>query len=42
MEKKKSNFPKFMLLWSGELVSAIGGGLTSFGLGVYAKKADRE
>lgn len=35
MEKKKSNFPKFMLLWSGELVSAIGGGLTSFGLGVY-------
>lgn len=35
MEKKKSNFPKFMLLWSGELMSAIGGGLTSFGLGVY-------
>lgn len=24
-----------MLLWSGELVSAIGSGLTSFGLGVY-------
>ena len=24
-----------MLLWSGELVSSIGGGLTSFGLGVY-------
>lgn len=24
-----------MLLWAGELVSAIGGGLTSFGLGVY-------
>ncbi|MGM9531392.1 MFS transporter [Intestinibacter sp.] len=31
----KSNFSKFMLLWAGELVSAIGGGLTSFGLGVY-------
>lgn len=31
----KSNFNKFLLLWSGELVSAIGGGLTSFGLGVY-------
>lgn len=24
-----------MLLWAGQLVSAIGGGLTSFGLGVY-------
>ena len=34
MDKKK-NFSKFLLLWSGELVSAIGGGLTSFGLGVY-------
>lgn len=31
----KSNFSKFMLLWSGELISSIGGGLTSFGLGVY-------
>lgn len=31
----KSNFMKFLLLWSGELVSSIGGGLTSFGLGVY-------
>ena len=31
----KSNFPKFTLLWAGELISAIGGGLTSFGLGVY-------
>lgn len=29
------NFRKFLLLWSGELISAIGGGLTSFGLGVY-------
>lgn len=33
--KKGSNFNKFLLLWAGELVSAIGGGLTSFGLGVY-------
>ncbi|MDO4466997.1 MAG: MFS transporter [Bacillota bacterium] len=29
------NFKKFLLLWSGELISSIGGGLTSFGLGVY-------
>lgn len=35
MEKNKSNFSKFMLLWTGELISSIGGGLTSFGLGVY-------
>lgn len=35
MNKNKSNFSKFMLLWTGELISAIGGGLTSFGLGVY-------
>lgn len=33
--KKKSNFAKFMLLWGGELISSVGGGLTSFGLGVY-------
>lgn len=30
-----NSFKKFLLLWSGELISAIGGGLTSFGLGVY-------
>ena len=35
MNKSKSNFPKFILLWTGELISSIGGGLTSFGLGVY-------
>lgn len=35
MKYKKSNFSKFMLLWAGEFISAIGGGLTSFGLGVY-------
>lgn len=29
------NYKKFLLLWFGELISAIGGGLTSFGLGVY-------
>ena len=33
--EKKSNFGKFLILWGGELVSAIGGGLTSFGLSVY-------
>ena len=31
----KDDFRKFLLLWSGELISSIGGGLTSFGLGVY-------
>lgn len=35
MMNQKSNFPKFLLLWMGELISAIGSGLTSFGLGVY-------
>lgn len=37
VEKRKtpSHFNKFLLLWSGQLISAIGGGLTSFGLGVY-------
>lgn len=35
MTSKKGNFPKFLLLWAGELISSIGGGLTSFGLGVY-------
>ncbi len=33
--KNASNYRKFLLLWAGEFVSAIGGGLTSFGLGVY-------
>ena len=31
----RKNFRRFLLLWSGELVSSIGSGLTSFGLGVY-------
>lgn len=29
------SFQKFMVLWSGEFISAVGSGLTSFGLGVY-------
>lgn len=33
--KSQSNLKKFILLWAGELISSIGGGLTSFGLGVY-------
>lgn len=33
--KKKTDFSKFLLLWTGDLISQIGGGLTSFGLGVY-------
>lgn len=33
--RNKSNYPKFLLLWAGDLISQIGGGLTSFGLGVY-------
>lgn len=33
--KTTNNFPKFLLLWTGSLISSVGGGLTSFGLGVY-------
>ena len=32
---QKSNYGKFLLLWAGELISSVGGGLSSFGLGVY-------
>ena len=32
---RKRKFHRFLLLWAGELVSSIGSGLTSFGLGVY-------
>lgn len=28
-------YKKFLLLWMGELISSIGGGLTSFGIGTY-------
>ncbi len=35
MNKSENNYKKFLLLWAGELISSIGGGLTSFGLGIY-------
>ena len=35
MHDHKSGCRKFLLLWMGELISSIGGGLTSFGLAVY-------
>ncbi len=35
MNNSGKSFGKFLLLWSGQLISAIGSGLTSFGLGVY-------
>lgn len=35
MNKSVKSFKKFLLLWSGQLVSTIGGGLTSFGLAIY-------
>lgn len=35
MMEQNNSFGKFLLLWSGDFISAIGSGLTSFGLGVY-------
>ncbi|WP_245742619.1 MFS transporter [Fontibacillus panacisegetis] len=35
MNSSGKSFRKFLLLWSGQLTSAIGSGLTSFGLGIY-------
>lgn len=35
MNRENHSFSKFLLLWSGNFISAIGSGLTSFGLGVY-------
>lgn len=35
MNKSGKSFEKFLILWVGEFISAIGSGLTSFGLGVY-------
>jgi DHA3 family macrolide efflux protein-like MFS transporter len=35
MNHTNKSFGKFLLLWSGEFISAIGSGLSSFGLGVY-------
>ena len=33
--EQRSNYGRFLLLWGGEFISSIGGGLTSFGLSVY-------
>ena len=38
MINKANNYGKFILLWAGELISQIGGGLSIFGLGVYVFK----
>lgn len=35
MHNPNKNFYNFLLLWSGEFISTVGSGLTSFGLGVY-------
>lgn len=35
MSRAGSSFGKFLFLWSGQFISAIGSGLTSFGLGIY-------
>jgi len=35
MNNTGKSFQKFLLLWSGDFVSSVGSGLTSFGLGVY-------
>lgn len=35
MKDSGRSFGKFLLLWTGDLVSSVGSGLTSFGLGVY-------
>ena len=34
-DASRSSFSRFLLLFAGELISSIGSGLTSFGLGVY-------
>lgn len=38
MSEKKSEFNKFIILWAGEFISAVGSGLTSFGLGIFVYK----
>lgn len=35
MKNPEKSFRKFLILWSGSFISAIGSGLTTFGLGVY-------
>ncbi|WP_240463586.1 MFS transporter [Paenibacillus apiarius] len=42
MNKSGKSFRKFLLLWSGQLISAIGSGLTSFGLGIYVFQQTRK
>jgi MFS family permease len=38
-ENLNSNFSKFIIVWSGQMISAIGSGLTAFTLGVYVFNA---
>lgn len=35
MDNSNKLFGKFLILWSGQFISSIGNGLTSFGLGIY-------
>lgn len=35
MTENKHSFSRFLLLFAGEMISSVGSGLTSFGLGVY-------
>lgn len=35
MNRAGTGFGRFLFLWSGQLISAIGSGLTAFGLGIY-------
>lgn len=35
MNRSSQSFGTFLLIWAGDFVSAVGSGLTSFGLGVY-------
>ncbi|WP_405111288.1 MFS transporter [Paenibacillus sp. FSL K6-1217] len=35
MNSSGTGFGRFLFLWSGQLISAIGSGLTAFGLGIY-------
>lgn len=35
MDNSNKLFGKFLILWSGQFISSIGNGLTSFGVGIY-------
>ena len=35
MDIQDKTFKKFLIIWLGQLMSAIGSGLTAFALGVY-------